>query len=74
MVVFDLCPHLLRFGPGFDLCPLPRFGPGSGRVWLDGVTCTGREDSINECQHPPFGGNSCDHTLDVGVVCYRKFN
>ncbi|NXV78480.1 DMBT1 protein, partial [Atlantisia rogersi] len=45
------------------------FGPGSGRIWLDQVNCTGTEAALSECQARPWGSNSCDHRRDASVVC-----
>ncbi|NXF92687.1 SRB4D protein, partial [Eubucco bourcierii] len=45
------------------------FGQGSGRIWLDAVTCAGTEGSLAECQSRAWRPNSCDHPEDVGVEC-----
>ncbi|XP_028415975.1 neurotrypsin-like [Dendronephthya gigantea] len=43
---------------------------GSGRIWLDGVDCTGREKSLIDCQHQGQGWGytsyNCDHSNDAG--------
>ena len=49
------------------------FGPGSGPIWLDSVTCTGNESTLASCGH--FGVNitrSCSHSEDAGVRCYGR--
>ncbi|XP_072300377.1 uncharacterized protein marco [Eucyclogobius newberryi] len=43
--------------------------PGTGRIWLDELRCTGREDDIFNCPHSGLGVNNCDHNEDVGVQC-----
>jgi len=45
------------------------FGAGSGRVWLDEVSCTGNELSIEQCPKNAWGEHNCDHTEDAGVSC-----
>ncbi|XP_061176813.1 deleted in malignant brain tumors 1 protein-like [Saccostrea echinata] len=45
------------------------FGQGSGRIWLDNVGCTGREDDIRKCRHSSFGTSDCHHSEDAGVRC-----
>lgn len=47
------------------------FGPGTGLIWLDNVTCTGNENFIQDCRHNDFGvtSSSCLHSRDVGVIC-----
>ncbi|KAM6033160.1 scavenger receptor cysteine-rich domain-containing protein DMBT1-like isoform 2-T2 [Chlamydotis macqueenii] len=45
------------------------FGQGTGRIWLDDVTCTGNEDTLTQCQARPWGHNNCSHEEDASVVC-----
>jgi len=39
-------------------------------IWLDGVDCTGSEDSIVDCKHREWGINDCNHDDDVSIACY----
>ncbi|XP_039885551.1 deleted in malignant brain tumors 1 protein-like isoform X10 [Simochromis diagramma] len=45
------------------------FGAGTGQVWLSGVSCSGNESSLTECQHTGFGSNRCEHGQDAAVIC-----
>jgi len=56
------------------------FGKFVGKIWLHRATCTGQEDSLEECQlhwfQPggygdsySFGDWGCAHHEDVGVIC-----
>ncbi|KAJ7989797.1 hypothetical protein DPEC_G00308230 [Dallia pectoralis] len=45
------------------------FGPGNGTIWMDDVSCTGRESSLTQCPHNGFGSHNCGHYEDAGVVC-----
>ncbi|XP_046806928.1 uncharacterized protein LOC111683246 isoform X3 [Lucilia cuprina] len=45
------------------------YGPGSGPIWLDQVSCLGNETKIDECNHWSWGENNCNHTEDVGLKC-----
>ncbi|KAM7357569.1 uncharacterized protein ACRADG_002858 isoform 2-T2 [Cochliomyia hominivorax] len=45
------------------------YGPGTGPIWLDQVSCLGNETKIDECNHWSWGENNCNHTEDVGLKC-----
>ncbi|NWZ92276.1 DMBT1 protein, partial [Nesospiza acunhae] len=51
-----------------------RFGPGSGRIFLDDVQCRGDEPNLQMCQHNPWGVHNCRHVEDASVICagHRK--
>ncbi|NWW17329.1 SRB4D protein, partial [Falcunculus frontatus] len=46
-----------------------RFGPGSGRIFLDDVQCRGDEPSLQMCQHNGWGVHNCRHVEDASVIC-----
>ena len=48
------------------------FGPGTGRIWLDDVDCTGLESSLDLCPNSGWGDNYCRHYQDAGAVCEGK--
>ena len=48
---------------------IARFPQGSGRIWLDDVSCSGRETSLAFCSHSGIGLHNCDHSEDVSVKC-----
>ena len=45
------------------------FGRGSGLIWLDYVTCTGKERNLTQCRSNGLGVHSCSHYQDAGVTC-----
>jgi hypothetical protein len=47
-------------------------GRGTGKVWLNGMGCTGTETSLESCSHSAWGGvsSACrTNQYDAGVVC-----
>uniref|UniRef100_A0A9J7X2F3 Si:dkey-21h14.10 n=1 Tax=Cyprinus carpio carpio TaxID=630221 RepID=A0A9J7X2F3_CYPCA len=45
------------------------FGPGSGKIWMYNVRCSGSESSIFDCLNTEMGDQDCGHSEDVGVIC-----
>ncbi|XP_025755302.1 uncharacterized protein LOC102078007 isoform X6 [Oreochromis niloticus] len=56
-------------GSALEVPPSAHFGAGTGKIWLDHVSCSGNESSLTECQHSGFGSNTCEHGQDAAVIC-----
>ncbi|XP_070272992.1 neurotrypsin isoform X2 [Myotis yumanensis] len=62
-----VCRQLgLRYG---KQAPASPFGESAGPIWLDEVSCSGRETSLLQCSRLPWGRHDCSHREDVGVAC-----
>jgi hypothetical protein len=47
----------------------------TGRIWLNNVVCTGREQTLESCSHSDWGNTHyCRHYSDVGVQCSSSGN
>ncbi|NP_001290274.1 macrophage receptor MARCO [Larimichthys crocea] len=58
--------RMLGFQTATDTFTAP---PGTGKIWLDDLKCTGAELDIMDCPHPGVGVNNCQHSEDAGVQC-----
>ncbi|XP_051021519.1 neurotrypsin [Acomys russatus] len=48
---------------------------GSNRpIWLDDVSCSGKEVSFIQCSRRQWGRHDCSHREDVGLICYPDSN
>ncbi len=46
------------------------FGPGSGPIWTNRMTCTGSETILKNCGSIQlFDDYDCNHDKDAGVIC-----
>ena len=46
------------------------FGPGTGPIFVDDVSCEGNETKLDDCPHDDGGSKrNCYHLQDAGVVC-----
>ncbi|XP_038614580.1 scavenger receptor cysteine-rich type 1 protein M130-like [Tachyglossus aculeatus] len=60
----------LGCGPAVSAPTRAKYGPGSGRVWMDGLVCRGTEEALWNCYpHMWRQYNFCNHTQDAGVQC-----
>ncbi|VFV38435.1 hcg2040007-like [Lynx pardinus] len=49
------------------------FGPGSGKILLDNVHCSGRESHLALCAHDTWFTHNCGHEEDAGAICSGGF-
>uniref|UniRef100_A0A5F8GZV9 SRCR domain-containing protein n=1 Tax=Monodelphis domestica TaxID=13616 RepID=A0A5F8GZV9_MONDO len=50
------------------------FGPGSGKILLDNVQCSGEESHLAQCSHDDWFTHNCGHREDVSVICSGLLN
>lgn len=49
--------------------PGPKYGAGTGTIFLDNVVCMGSETLLISCSYTTDVSASCNHIDDVGVRC-----
>ncbi|XP_071797056.1 uncharacterized protein [Asterias amurensis] len=45
------------------------FGPGTGQIHMDDVSCNGTEERLQDCAFSGFGSHNCSHGEDASVAC-----
>ncbi|KAL8206403.1 UNVERIFIED_CONTAM: Lysyl oxidase 3B [Gekko kuhli] len=63
-----LCRHL-GFVAATGWTHSAKYGKGSGRIWLDNLSCSGSEKSVVDCRSRGWGNSDCSHEEDAGVIC-----
>uniref|UniRef100_A0A4W4DYR4 SRCR domain-containing protein n=1 Tax=Electrophorus electricus TaxID=8005 RepID=A0A4W4DYR4_ELEEL len=59
----------LDCGEAVDAVHNAHFGPGSGPIWMDNVTCSGSESTLKNCRSAGWGKHNCNQTNNVGIIC-----
>ncbi|XP_078060508.1 scavenger receptor cysteine-rich domain-containing protein DMBT1-like [Mustelus asterias] len=59
----------LGCGPAFLAPGGSFFSHGNGNIWLDEVTCTGRESFLSDCPSVAPSQPDCNHKEDASVIC-----
>ncbi|XP_023560196.1 neurotrypsin isoform X2 [Octodon degus] len=59
----------LGFKYGKQVSP-NHFEESPGPIWLDDVSCSGKETSFLQCSRRQWGKHDCSHREDVGIACY----
>ncbi|XP_052786686.1 scavenger receptor cysteine-rich type 1 protein M130-like [Mya arenaria] len=52
--------------------PSTYYGPGTGMIWLDDMSCNGEERSLFNCPGVVIGKHNCGHVEDVGIRCWYR--
>jgi len=61
--------YSLGFGYVGRKVDISLYGEGDGLIWLNNISCSGREHYIGKCPHGGWKVQSCSHHQDVAVSC-----
>ncbi|XP_077334376.1 lysyl oxidase homolog 3 isoform X4 [Lithobates pipiens] len=59
----------LGFGSAKEALTGARMGQGMGQIHMSEVRCTGKEDSLFDCQYKNITQEDCKHSEDASVKC-----
>ncbi|KAG7461584.1 hypothetical protein MATL_G00192650 [Megalops atlanticus] len=59
----------LDCGTAVEALGSAHFGPGTGEIWMDDVSCRGSEFTLTDCGSRGWGNHNCGHEKDAGVIC-----
>lgn len=59
----------LGFGSAREALTGARMGQGMGQIHMNEVRCTGKEDSLFDCQYKNITQEDCKHSEDASVKC-----
>lgn len=45
------------------------YHPGTGKIWMDDLSCDGSENDLEDCKFSGWGQSNCGHNEDVGIDC-----
>uniref|UniRef100_H2ZWD6 SRCR domain-containing protein n=1 Tax=Latimeria chalumnae TaxID=7897 RepID=H2ZWD6_LATCH len=65
----DVVCRQLRCGHAIHARASTFFGSGSGKIWLDDLSCSGNESTLWQCPSREWGQHDCSHKEDAGVMC-----
>jgi hypothetical protein len=70
-MILSLSLSMLGFSGALCAISRGRFGSAGldTPILMDRLTCTGREDALDQCGFGGWEQNSCDHDEDAGVIC-----